>query len=135
MRERLGETDQLRSIDDARQLHIQNIRHQFSSMAGEARGQLSNQRAKLDNERKSLIQKHCDERSTLDKGQAERWKQESQTRASRFKTGWSGFWQLISGHNRKIKEQNTQEAFEALQRDRAQRQQLIDDQLQERKDN
>ena len=133
VRERLGETDQLRSIDDARQLHIQNIRHQFSSMAGEARGQLSNQRAKLDNERKSLIQKHCDERSTLDKGQAERWKQESQTRASRFKTGWSGFWQLISGHNRKIKEQNTQEAFEALQRDRAQRQQLIDDQLQERK--
>ncbi|SFO40914.1 Relaxase/Mobilisation nuclease domain-containing protein [Cohaesibacter marisflavi] len=133
VRERLGETDQFRSVDDARQLHIQNLHRQFSAMAGEARGQLSNQRAKLDNERKNLIQKHRDERAALDKGQAERCKQESQTRASRFKTGWSGFWQLISGHNRKIKEQNTQEAYEALQRDRAQRQQLIDDQLKERK--
>ena len=132
VRERLGETDRLRSVDDAKQVHIRDVRRQFSNMAGEVRDQLSGQRAELDRERKRLIQKHRIERIALDNGQAERWRQESAERASRFKTGLSGFWQRLSGQNRKITNQNAKEAYEALQRDRAQRQQLIDDQLEER---
>ena len=133
VRERLGETDQIRSVDEAKQIHIQDVRRQFSNMAGEIRDDISSQRAELNKERKRLIQNHRNERATLDEGQAERWKQESETRASMFKTGLSGFWQRLSGQNRKIAEQNSKEAYEALQRDRAQRQQLIDDQLKERK--
>jgi len=66
VRERLGETDQLRSVDEAKQIHIRDIRRQFSNMAGEARDQLSHQRAELDTERRLLIQRHRDERATLD---------------------------------------------------------------------
>ena len=84
MRERLGETDQHRSVDDAKQIHIRDVRRQFSNMAGAARSQLSSQRAELDRERKLLIQKHRDERIALDNGQAERWKRESTERASRL---------------------------------------------------
>ncbi|TLP49323.1 relaxase [Cohaesibacter sp. CAU 1516] len=101
VRERLGETDQLQSVDDAKQIHIRDVRLQFANMAGETRDQLSRQRQKLDEERTSLIQKQRIERSALDNGQAERWKQESAERASRFKTGLSGFWQFLSARTEK----------------------------------
>ncbi|WP_246657502.1 hypothetical protein [Cohaesibacter sp. CAU 1516] len=43
-----------------------------------------------------------------------------------------GFLAISIRQNRKITDQNAKEAYEALQRDRAQRQQLIVDQLKER---
>lgn len=132
VRERLGETDHLPSVDDAMQQHTKDIRQQFSRMASEARGDLSDRRQKLNEQRQHLIQKHRKERDALDRGQAERWKKETSARTARFKSGLSGFWQRLSGQRRKISDQNAEEAYEALQRDQKQRQQLINAQIAER---
>uniref|UniRef100_UPI003BACF722 relaxase/mobilization nuclease domain-containing protein n=1 Tax=Stappia sp. TaxID=1870903 RepID=UPI003BACF722 len=132
VRERLGEADNLPSVEDAMHQHTKNVRGQFECMAGEARQELSQKRRRLESERKALIARQKTERATLDNGQAARWKKESDVRASRFKAGLRGLWQRLNGQRRKLAEQNEREAYEALQRDRQQRQRLINAQIRER---
>ncbi|MEM6890773.1 MAG: relaxase/mobilization nuclease domain-containing protein [Pseudomonadota bacterium] len=132
VRGRLGELKALPSVADAIAQHARDVRRQFIRMAGDARSELATQRAKLDAERTQMIGRHRNERDLLQQGQAKRWKRESATRAGRFKNGLRGLWQRLIGETRQIEEQNAKEAFEALQRDRRQRQQMIDLQLRER---
>jgi hypothetical protein len=132
VREHLGEADNLPSVENAMLQHTKDVRGQFARMAGEARQNLSQNREKLETERKALIARQKTERATLDKGQAVRWKKESDVRASRFKTGLRGLWQRMNGQSRKITEKNEREAYVALQRDRQQRQRLINAQIRER---
>ena len=132
VRERLGELDDLPNVEQAMASHANDVRHQFVRMAGEARDELTKKRAALEKQRSDMITRHRTERAGLDKGQALRWEKEASVRVERFKTGLASLWQRISGKNRKIREQNIDEAYAALQRDRAQKQRLIESQLQER---
>lgn len=132
VRERLGETENLPSVEDAMAQHTQDISGQFARIAREARGELSRQRTALDTHYKQMTTQHQLERARLDKGQALRWAEESASRAARFKSGLAGFWQRLNGQRGQITDRNVREAHEALQRDREQHQQLIDAQLKER---
>lgn len=132
VRERLGEADQLPSVEQAMAQHTNNVRGQFVRMAGEARSDLSNRRSSLNKQRQQLITQHRRERTALDKGQAARWAKESTNRVSRFKTGLGGLWQRLSGQHRQFVKENADDAHAALQRDRVQRQRLIEAQLKER---
>ncbi|MEP1932174.1 MAG: relaxase/mobilization nuclease domain-containing protein [Nisaea sp.] len=132
VRELLGEADSLPSVDQAMAQHANDVRRQFVRMAGEAKQQTTDRRRRLKAERKALIGRQTQERVAMDKGQSARWKRESELRASRFGTGIKGLWQRLSGQRQKVIERNEQEAYEALQRDRAQRQRLIEAQLKER---
>lgn len=132
VRERLGEADQLPSVEQAMAQHSNDVREQFVRMAGEVRSDLSNQRSSLTKQRQQLIAQHRSERAALDKGQAARWAKESTNRVSRFRTGLGGLWQRLSGQRRQIVKKNADDAYAALQRDRAQRQQLVEAQLKER---
>lgn len=131
VRERLGDAEQLPSVEQTMARHANDVRGQFVRMAGEARHDLSNRRIRLEKQRKQLITRQHSERAAIDKGQAARWAKESAARSSHFKSGLSGFWQRLSGQRRQIEEKNADEAYAALQRDRVQRQQLIDAQLKE----
>lgn len=132
VRERLGEAEKLPSVEQAMTQHTNDVRGQFVRMAGEVRSDLSKQRSNLNKQRQQLIARHRSERAAFDKGQAARWAKESTNRASHFKTGIGGLWQRLNGNRRRIEETNTAEAHAALQRDREQRQQLIEAQLKER---
>lgn len=131
MRERLGEPDHLPSVEAALARHLNDVRGQFVRMAGTARREFTQQRSVLEKQRKELIARHRSERATLDNGLTTRWAKESAERAARYKTGIGGLWQRLSGQRGQIDERNAHEAYLALQRDRSQRQRLIEEQLKE----
>ncbi|OUS37244.1 hypothetical protein A9Q94_06485 [Rhodobacterales bacterium 56_14_T64] len=131
VRERLGDADQLPSVEQAMQQHKQNVRGQFVRMAGEVRCDQTDRRRDLENQRRALIAEHKQERQKFDKGQKLRWDKECITRQRRFKTGLGGLWQRLTGQQRRIEEQNTAESHAALVRDRDQRQRLIQAQHEE----
>lgn len=131
VRERLGEPGHLPSVEDALAQHVNDVRGQFVRMAGTARREFTQQRSVLEKQRKELIARHRSERATLDNGQTTRWSKESAGRAVHYKTGIGGLWQRLSGQRRQIDERNANEAYMALQRDRTQRQRLIEEQLKE----
>lgn len=133
VKQRLGEPDELPSVTQAMDDHAKDVRGQFGRMAKEAHAQMSTARARVEAQRRSTIDQHRLERARLHDAQAARWAQESADRRTRFKTGLSGLWQRLSGKRRAIMNQNEREAYSALRRDQAQKQALINAQLQERR--
>lgn len=133
VRERLGPLDNMPSVAQAMAEHAHAVRATLSRMAGEVRGDLQRKRAALSEQARSLIQRHKAERHRLDAGQADRWAQEAAARRARLQSGLRGLWHRLTGQRTRIEARNAREALAALERDRAQRQTLIDAQLGERR--
>ena len=79
-----------------------------------------------------MAEQHRSERRKLDEGQEKRWAIETQARAARMSRGFRGLWDRVTGRHAEIKRQNEREAWQAWQRDQAQREALIAAQLEER---
>src|SRR3546814_3796091 len=75
---------------------------------------------------------HQAERAKLDRMQRERRDGEQRERSARVRTGAKVLWDIVTGRYFKVRKQNEVEAFFGLQRDRAQRHDLISAQLKER---
>jgi hypothetical protein len=108
-------------------------------VSGKLRTFIDDARAKQEREGKvlraaidTLRNRHADERARLATKQAERWAQETQDRADRFRAGLRGLWDTFTGRARTIRALNEEEALRGVRRDRAQRDRLISAQLQER---
>lgn len=84
-------------------------------------------------ERQTMKLRHADERKRMDEGQKRRWDVETRERAARLRHGFAGLWDRLTGDYQKTRKSNEAEAFFGLQRDRAQRQSLITEQLAERR--
>ena len=65
------------------------------------------------------------ERDVLKEAHEKRWISETKARAERLPRGFSGIWQRLTGKYSKIKQRNEREAWAALKRDRAERDNLI----------
>ena len=79
-----------------------------------------------------MVDRHQNERINLDEMQRQRWHQESEFSQTRLNTGIRGLWDRLTGQHSRITEQNEEEAWQAVMRDRQQRDELIQRQLQER---
>ena len=79
-----------------------------------------------------LRTRHHSERKQLSTKQDERWAEETQERADRFRAGLRGLWDNITGRARALRAINQEETIRALHRDRTQRDRLIWSQLGER---
>src|SRR3546814_18946427 len=75
---------------------------------------------------------HQAERAKLDRMQRERRDGEQRERSARVRTGAKVLWDIVTGRYFKVRKQNEVEAFFELQRERAQRHDLISAQLKER---
>lgn len=83
--------------------------------------------------RRSMVAEQHQERERLRRDQKERWDREQTARAERFARGLRGIWHRLTGHHTKLRRQNEIEAQDALARDRAEKQALIDRQLEHRR--
>lgn len=84
--------------------------------------------------RQEMVARHRQERATLAADQAVRWNGETARRAERLPKGLGGLWSRVSGRYAKIRRQNEHEAWQALERDTAEKDQLINRQLEERRE-
>jgi hypothetical protein len=129
---RLGDPAVLRPVEEVRRKLAGEIGQRLKSHIAEAKRIASNALKPLLERRDAMKRQQQDERRRLDAGQAKRWMAEQRERAARIRGGVKGAWDLLTGRYWKARRQNEMEAFFAMQRDRAQQDTLIRDQLKER---
>ncbi|MEE2944204.1 MAG: relaxase/mobilization nuclease domain-containing protein [Pseudomonadota bacterium] len=129
---RLGDRDQLNSVDVVKAEIAKGISRKIEAFIGEARREAKQRFAMIDFRRTEMAARHKDERTNLGRGQEKRWMAEAKERSQRLPRGISGIWHRLTGQYAKIKTQNEQETLQAWQRDRAEKDTLIFRQLEER---
>ncbi|WP_420412391.1 relaxase/mobilization nuclease domain-containing protein [Roseibium sp.] len=134
VKERLGKSEELCSVEETRQRIAQEILPRVKSHLDEARGKARVETGALNARRSLMLNKHVEERARLDAGQKQRFEDEARQRADRLRKGVLGLWDKLTGKHAKIQKQNEIETMWALQRDREQRHAILASQMQERRD-
>lgn len=129
---KLGDPKSLRSVSDTARHIGETIAPRLSRHISEAKRVAANAMKPLNDQKLAMKVQHQQERKLLADKQRERHQLEQQTRSSRVRTGAKGVWDILTGRYFKVRKQNEMEAFFGVQRDRAQRHDLISGQLQER---
>ena len=129
---RLGSLDTLPSVQAAKAQLAKDLSANFLRLRREADDQKRRDLAPLDSQRAAMVQAQRAERTKLKAVQDRRWAEETRARAERFDRGVKGIWSRLSGKHAELQRQNEREAYAALTRDRAQRQAVIDAQMQDR---
>lgn len=83
--------------------------------------------------RQELVTRQRAERKALSNKLEQRQSVECAERQNRYRTGFMGFWDRLSGTHNQIKKQNEQEAHKATIRDRTEKDVLITRHLEQRK--
>ena len=129
---RIGDPKALPSVDQAKAAIAARMTDRIKGFVRQAELEAGQGRTALEFRRSELAGRHREERQALTKAQEKRWTAETNDRAAKLQRGFSGLWQRVTGKYSKIREQNEREAWKALMRDRAERDDLIAGQLDER---
>lgn len=131
---KLGDPNDLPSVEDTKQRIKADLGQTFSRMAGEVCATRRAAKGTLKSQIEQMVRLHQTERAKLDQALERRWNNETKGRTDRFRLGVKGLWDRVTGRHRAIRERNEDEAYAALMRDRHQRQSLIDAQLADRRE-
>jgi hypothetical protein len=133
IRARLGEGDDLPSVEQTRERVAAEILPRLKSHMDDARARAAKELQPLDEQRRAMQAHHAAERVKIDDGQRARQEQETRVRAERMRRGLAGLWDRLTGTYAKLRKQNELEALWALQRDRDQRHVILQAQQAERR--
>lgn len=129
IKERLGGMDTLPSVDQAKeQLTVQVSPEPPPPNDDQRRRSLA-----LIRLRSQIVARQRREREHLAKRQQQRWANEAQIRAERFRSGLRGWWDRITGRHIHVCEQNAHEVEQARKRDQAETDHLIFAQIEQRR--
>lgn len=131
---KLGDPEQLSSVDDARQFIGGKLTEQVKGYIDQVDAKQATDMRPLADAKAEMVKAHRGERKALKKGQRERWSAEAGERSARLNKGLKGIWQSLSGAASKIKSDNLQQAMLCLKRDQEQRDALVVAHLRERKE-
>lgn len=129
---RLGDPKSLRSVSDTVRFIGERVAPRLSRYISEAKRIAHNAMKPLNERKQAMKDAHAQERKLLAEKQRERHLSEQRARSARVRTGAKGVWDIMTGRYFKVRKQNEMEAFFSLQRDRAQRHDLVSAQLKER---
>lgn len=121
VKERLGDPAKLPDLQAARKYLRRHGSEKLQNFISTLRDRHTDEMSRLREERGVLITQQRAERAALLQQQSERWDAECAARAKRLHTGLRGLWQKLSGKARAQQALNEREAWEALTRDRRQR--------------
>lgn len=133
LRQRYGDGDGLPSVAMVSADIKQKVTAKLKSYLAETRDAQKAERRPLEARRSELTAEHRAQRARLNERQAQRQQEETAARARRLRTGLMGLIDKVTGKAAAIHQQNQMEAWEALRRDRHQRDQLVTDQMHERR--
>ncbi len=129
---RLGDPKDLRSVADTVRHIGETVAPRLPRYITEAKRIAANALKPLAEQKQAMKEAHQGERQKLDRMQRDRQTSERRERSARVRTGAKGVWDILTGRYFKVRKQNEVEAFFGLQRDRAQRHDLISAQLKDR---
>ena len=130
---RLGDPESLPSLSETKAMIASRMNDQIKTYIKETETAFQKHIAQLAFRKADLVQRHREERARLKEGQEKRWAQETKERSNRMSSGFRGIWDRLTGKYAGIRKQNELEAYKVLKRDQAQRQDLIEAQLGERR--
>jgi hypothetical protein len=130
---RLGDPKSLPSVSETKAMIASRMNDQIKTYIKETETAFQKHTAQLAFRKADIVQRHREERSRMQEGQENRWKQETKVRSARMSRGFRGIWDRLTEKYANIRKQNELEAYNSLKRDQAQRQDLIEGQLGERR--
>lgn len=130
---RLGEAGHLPSVTERQRWLAERMEGKLAGWARDEAARHEKQALALKFQREQMVQRQQALRRELDMVQAQRQEEEQRQRAARVPKGFKGLWGWVTGHNRKIRLQNELDAMRAQDRDRTERESMIQKQLAERR--
>ena len=132
LKARLGDHERLPTVDQVRGELLAKTTATTARLNAEMVRRHREELRPLSDEHRRMKEAHRQQRQALDRKQADRGKQEAKERAGRLRTGIMGLWDRLSGKRGKVSESNAREMQAGRTRDRAEKQSLIETQMQER---
>lgn len=130
---RIGDAAHLRSVAERQRWIAERMEGKLAGWARDEAARHEKQALALKFQREQMVQRQRAQRRELDTVQAQRQEEEQRQRAARVPKGVRGLWGWVTGQNRKIRFQNELDAQRAQERDRTERESMIQKQLAERR--
>ena len=132
--EKVGPSAPLMSVEAAKAEIALAMTPAMQRLEAERRAIARLEREALNSQRKELVRVQIAERKSLEERQRKRTIVEAQRRQDRYRSGIAGMWDLLRGETRRIKKQNELEAWQCVMRDRSERDALIFEHLDQRRE-
>lgn len=133
IRERLGDPDEMPTVSVVKGTLSKKMTSKLKGFVADIHRLSESRMATLSLKKAQLRERQRAERHTHQTAQKMRRDAEAKTRAARFRRGLRGVWDWLSGKSKETKRQNEREAKMAVQRDRDERDALIQKQLTQRR--
>ncbi len=130
---RLGDPDKLPDVEEVKAQIAAKVAEKLARFARDMKTVFEVAQSGLAEQKKKLVAWHRHERKLLQEIQMARQLQETGTRRQHFRKGLKGLWDRLSGRHAAIKAQNERESGQTELRDAAEKQALIERQLEERR--
>ncbi|MCF6251079.1 MAG: hypothetical protein L3J75_07395 [Methylococcaceae bacterium] len=129
---RIGKADTLPSVEQVKKSISKQLSNILNNFLNEQNKDYKKSLKPLLDIKKAMTRQHRIDRSAQKSYQEKRWQKEEMQRVSRIRKGFRSIWDKINGRYWKSRKQNEKEAWLAHVRDRDERQNLIEKQLNQR---
>lgn len=130
---RLGDLEMLPSVQEAQDDVAGRVRDKLTGFLASAAEDFARAAQLLEARRLAMVEEHRAARQHLQTLHEQRHVSEMRRRAERFRKGFLGLWDRVTGEHGKLRGQNEAEAAACAARDAEEKQALIDRQLRERR--
>lgn len=129
---RLGSPDALPTVEEAKAKLGESVRSLFETYRAELKKTHEQELRPLLRIKKTMTEQHRKDRAAQKAFLEKRWNAEQTVRASRLRKGFKGLWDKLTFKYWSIRKANEKEAWQCHVRDREERQELIEVQLEQR---
>lgn len=126
IQKRLGDAASLQSVDDSKKAISARLAELFKKHQKELAARHKQEVTPLLHRRNTMTLEHRAQRQELQTNQDERWKAEDLARSHRLRKGFQGLWDRLTGSYQRTQRKNEAETLACLERDKHEKQQLID---------
>ncbi|NSX54807.1 relaxase/mobilization nuclease domain-containing protein [Parasulfitobacter algicola] len=130
---KLGSPDNLPSVDDAKSIIRSKVTDQMRGYINQIKDRHDRDLDPLRDDHRAMTRAHRAERQRLKDGQDKRWIEETNARSDRLNKGVRGLFDRLTGKAKIIQSENELDTMRCAKRDQAQRDQLVLDQMQDRR--
>ena len=131
---RVGDIGPLPGVTEMQERLAMLVQEKLTNLAATAREQFARAANELEARRVAMVQQHRLARAELEQKQDNRRIVESRERGKRFRKGFLGLWDRVTGKHAVLRMQNEQEAETARKRDLGEKDGLVRNQLVERRE-
>lgn len=133
IQKRLGDAASLQSVEESKKAISARLAELFKKHQQELAARHKLELSPLIHRKNEMTLEHRQQRQELKAQQYSRWNEEELVRSNRLRKGFKGLWDRLTGTYQRTRRKNEAETEACLARDKHEKQQLIDAQLNTRR--